>query len=537
MSILVINNGRLTSIKIGKQMTGEKIPGDLKTWDYFGSDPNQLLKWNYDVLQGRSVTLYHTHSPVAAAINKLTNYAIGPGLVFRSQPDWKLLEITQEKAKDWGMRFQKLIHYSFKLLNYYEKQSLVFRTGLMMGDSLLFFDKKYNKNDLPFDLVEAGGDQIDFQKDTENCTLGIYHDDMLRRKGIAQLNKKDRTDFQDSNGDQNVIQFYLKLMARQLRGYPLAYRIIAAAKNNDRWWDATLARAVLEATMFASVKDSTGDVYQQVDELHETLYNEDGMQVNSETMTSKNVANLGSGNIISYTKGGGPVEFSDLKTPSSNFDKMHKAYIEMVGMGTDVPPECVLSSYPTSFTAHKGAINDFKKSYEKKRNTYVNTVNYSVIKELAKYFFMSGLIEMPHPAFFNNAIIQQATLAGIWMGPVPGHINPQQEVTALISARDNALITPADAAAQYGHGGEFEDFIEEWEEQMAMWKSKPKEEQQEAVVEELEEMEEPEEEKQEQPQMIIPMDININMPEGKSVKQIMTVTRDKKGNLEKAIFE
>jgi capsid protein len=327
-----------------------------------------------------------------------------------------------------------------------------------MGDSLLIFDRNSKPFGMPFDLVESGGDQISFQ--AKGTTLGIYHDGLLRRQGVALYGKQEKTPFTDENGDQNIIQFYLKLIARQLRGYPAAYRIIAAAKNNDRWWDATLARAVLEATIFASVKEqNAGDTNLQMEALHDALYNENGNKAN--TLERENVYDIGAGNILSYGKNAGPIEFSDLKTPSGNFDKMQAAYIDMVGMATDVPPEYVLSKYNTSYTAHKGAGNDFIRSYMQKRNRFNYNVDRPVIRELAKYFFMAGLIEMPNPKFFTSAIIQEATIAGKFIGPVPGHINPLQEVNANVKAVDNAFELRSDIAAQYGN--EWDNAIEEWQ--------------------------------------------------------------------------
>lgn len=487
--ILVLRGGQAVPITRGKQMTGEKIPGDLKSWDYFGTDPNELLLYNYDELQGRATTLYHTHGPVTSAINIRTHYAIGHGLVFRSQPDWKTLEIDQKKAEEWGQRFQKLIHYSFKLLNYYEKQSILYRTKGIMGDSLLLFDRQENPFEgVPFDLIETGGDSIDFRKtNKENCTLGIYHDKYKRRQGVA-LYDKERINFRDKNQDQNIIQVFDRLMARQLRGYPLSYRIIAAAKNNDRWWDAMLARAVLEATVFASAKENVpGSLREQAAYMQDKLLDENGNRTNpssSTTLTRENVTELGSGNVFS----GGAVEFTTPKTPADNFDKMQTAFIDIVGMATDTPPEFVMRKYSTSYTARMGASNDFEKSYMFDRASFVDNVNYIVILELAKYFFMNGIIEMLHPAFFNNAIIQRAVLGGFWMGPVPGFINPKQEVDALVIARDNGFITPADAAYSYGQGGEFEDFIEEWGLQMEKWKSKSPDQQKKDMAEEVDEI-------------------------------------------------
>lgn len=466
MEIFIVNGNKISSASRSKQLTGEKVPGDLDSWDYFGTDPNDLLKLNYNILCERATTLFHTHPPVAGAIRKSNTYAIGSGLHFRSQPDWRYLGITKEKAKDWGMRFQKLVHYVFLMLNFYQKQGILFQTADIMGDSLLMFDYTDQTGGKPFDIIETGGDQIDFTASGEDRTLGIIHDKFLRRKGIVQDKSKKEVMFSDENSNQQLIQYFNKQMARQLRGFPLAYRIIAAAKNNDRWWDATLARAVLESIMMAYTSETNGDdPFQQASSLAKTVIKEDGSMPPTSSMA--NVMNQSVGNIYDFT-GKGAIQFTDLKTPSNNFDKFQTAYIELAGMATDVPPEVLMSKYSTSFTAHKGALNDFWKFTVQKRGNFTNTVCYPTLKEVAKYLFVEGLIEMPSPDFFTNPITQMATLSGVWLGPVPGHINPLQEVKALIEAKDNAFTTPADAAAQYG-GGEFEDFIEEWQRQMEEW--------------------------------------------------------------------
>ena len=173
------------------------------------------------------------------------------------------------------------------------------------------------------------------------------------------------------------------------------------------------------------------------------------------------------GNIYQL-KTGGKINFADKKTPANNFDKVQKAYLEIVGMGMGVPYEIMLSAYGGSFSAHKGSLNDFMRIVKHKRNGFINNVCYNIVFEIAKWAFMENIIEMPAPDFFRNPIAQRATLAGIWIGPVPGHINPQQEVNALVTAKDNGFITPADAAAQYGNT-EWDDQIEEWSQQMAEW--------------------------------------------------------------------
>jgi hypothetical protein len=78
------------------------MPGDFETWNELSGDPNQFLRETYDLLSRRSITLYHTYSPITSAIDKTADYAVGDGLFFRSEPDWAELGKTRDYWRDWA---------------------------------------------------------------------------------------------------------------------------------------------------------------------------------------------------------------------------------------------------------------------------------------------------------------------------------------------------------------------------------------------------------------------------------------------------
>jgi capsid protein len=454
--ISIFRNGRFSSFNDGAQMDGEKIPGDLSSWAAYTTDPNYIVQSTYNELSKRGSTLYHTNGPVANAVAMNTNYAIGSGLLFRSQPDGEVLGISEKKLKKWAKKFQKLLHYYSQGINYYEKQALIFSGAMQMGDSLVYFVRE---NDRSFDIVETGGDQIDWSKNEDGKkTLGIIHDQFLRAIGFVDTKGSD-VFFRDKNNDQNVIQFYFKEQPRQLRGFPIAYKMINIAKNNDRFWDATTQRAVLESIMFATASTEKISSQRQAT----ALANANKAQKGSGGLTSavssliSNIKKLGGGNVFEI-KRDDELKFTDLKTPSNNFDKFQDAYIDLAGMSTNTPPEVIKMKYSTSFTAHKGALNDFVISYMKKRRTFERNVAYHYNKEVAKYFILSGMISAP--GFFENEIIQRAWLAGNWLGPVPGHINPLQEVNAQIKQVQSGFKKRSDIVAR--DDVDFDNMIEQW---------------------------------------------------------------------------
>jgi hypothetical protein len=457
--VIIIYNGKnVKRFSGGSEYDGEKIPGDLDKWDVLRSDPNELLQSTYGDLQKRSMTLYHTHQPSGAAINKQTDYAIGPGLVFRSQPDWSTIGKTKEWAKDWGKQFQKVVHFYFQEMNFYEKQPIMLRGAMAAGDSCLNFVRD---NGTLVDLVEFGGDQIAWQESKDGYYLGIKHDDLYRRQGIKLLNGQ-KVDFQNANGDQNVVQFFIKQLPRQLRGYPLMYGVINLAKNDDRHTDATVQRAVMESIIMATSKTEGTDLNQLAENLvKKATENRRGGALSALTETLFGSRKISPGSVLGM-RSGESWEFNDIKTPSNTFDVFKTWIVNYVSMQTGTPPEVMMSKYSTSYTAHRGALNDFEKSYMMKRRTFERHVMYPVIREIAKDAILQGLIDAP--GFFDGSpIIQRAYLQGMTLGPVPGTINPLQEVTAEVKAVDAGFKLRSDGAAKYGN--EWDNFIEEWGEE------------------------------------------------------------------------
>lgn len=471
--IWIFNNGKVKRASIGGQYDGEKMPGDLDGWKILSADSNEIIESTYGELCKRSATLYHTYAPAAAAIEKQTQYAIGSGLIFRSQPDYQTLGWTQERAKDWGKEFQKIIHYYFKSLNFYEKQQLVFRQALFGGDSVLFFIREGDG----FDLVESSGEIIDWAKADGDTTLGVKHDKFYRRQGIFTT-EGDYNAFKDTDGNRNLVMFYDKKLARQLRGYPLVYKIINLAKNDDRHTDAITQRAVIESIILATQKSTGTDFAKQTRNMAAAALRKEKGAGATFTQKIGNFFKMGPGNIYQVGEGEG-MEFTDQKTPSNNFGMFKDWMINYIAMATDTPPEVILSKYSTSFTAHKGALNDFKMSFMQKRTAFTRAVAAPVIEELAKQAIFDGLIEAP--GFFDSPVRRQAYLSGNFIGPVPGAINPLQEVNAKKTAVEQGFQLRSDIAAEYGN--EWDNFIAERAEEERRYFEASPEKQSEAIFE------------------------------------------------------
>lgn len=463
--ITVIRGGSVHTLSSEEvhQYTGEKTGGELRHWKLFGTDPQEFVKYSYSVLASRCATLYHTSSIARACINKPLNYSIGKGLFFKSMPDFEFLGITQEEAKEWGKKFTKLLHYEKKAVKWYKKQKTLAREAKITGDAVMYFLREGNKAGVPFDIVVTQGNAIDWQKNGDNFTLGIKHDEYGRRIGFQSTTSGKTVPFIDKNGDQVAIQFLFPDRAGQLRGFGVYMSEIARAKNLDRIWDAILERMIQEATQLGYFNASSTDVEAQARAMARAAAGITKNNPQLEEISGRTPTKTGGMYIL---KDGEGMTINEMKTPSNNFGTANEWSLNFFSMATNIPPEVVLGQYSTSYTAHKGAFNDFLKVIDSDRQDFIDGVETAVNFEYLKHFIKTGQISV-RSDFWSDYKVQQAYLEGIFLGPVPGHINPLQEVNADEKAVRAGFTLQSSVATKYNM--DFWNAIDLWAEEQDKW--------------------------------------------------------------------
>lgn len=461
MIILYGADGSVISHSDGAQYDGEKTGGELYHWNTFSSAPNDLAKTTYGTLSDRCATLYHTSALVRACVNKPLAYSIGDGLVFRSRIDADYLGISAKKAEAWSRQFTTLLHLEKLEAGYYEKQPMLAREASITGDALLYFLRE-DGDEKPFDLIVEGGHRINWKMSGKNLTLGIEHDDFMRRKAVWRTGTTSALPYVDENGNQNVIQFLLRDRPGQMRGFGCVYSEIARAKGLDRVWDAMIERMVQEAIQLGYFATSYSDPATAAAAM--------AKQARGETPKSGELKDL-SGR--TNMKGGmyifensESMNFNDLKAPGNNFGLANEWAVKMFSMSRGYPPEFLLSEYSTSFTAHKGAMNDAVKKFMLERADFVRMVDYKVNLEYLKHLIRTDQIQVK-PSFWTDYKVRRAYLTGTILGPVPGHINPYVEAKAEQITVSEAFTTRDAVAAKYGN--DWWPMVDEWEAQQARW--------------------------------------------------------------------
>jgi capsid protein len=309
---------------------------------------------------------------------------------------------------------------------------------------------------------------IDAEVNDDRHTLGIRHDRWLRREGFVDSGGN-YVAFRDG-ARQNVAQFYIKRMARQARGWPLSYGVISLAKNDDRHTDATLDTAVMES-MIAWVTESgdpAGDAAQMNALLNGTKVKKGPVAAAMEKIGSVRGALPGS--VLNF-KSGGKMTPVDKKTPGATFSQFKEWMLDYVGMATGTPPEVIMSKYSTSYTAHKGALNDFCRSFMSKREAFTDSVCYPALRETAISLLLRGEIDMP--GFFESERNRRAWLDGVWLGPGMGAINPAQEINAKKTAVEAGFALRGDEAYEVSGATDYEAFTEKRRAEEELFHGKP----------------------------------------------------------------
>ncbi len=469
MAIQIINNsGKSSGFSSAiSNYDGEKTGGELRAMPKYGTDPNDFIRRTYNTLSDRNATLYHTSALARACVNKPLSYSIGDGIVFRSRPSASMLGMSKESAKDWGNRFSQLLHYEKLAVGYYEKQALLVRDAKITGDSVLFFLKEED-TDIPFDLISAGGHIIDATKTDANYNLGIKNDIYSRRTGFFSALSQSEVPFVNPDGSRNAIQMMYKERSGQMRGNGAYYSEIARSKNLDRVWDAVIERVAQEATILGYSKASETDVRRQIQGLAKggiSIGKALGQQQYDPQIRQMQADQLSTGGFM-HLKNDEEMDFLEMKAPGNNFDTINEWAVNMFGMSTGYAPEFLMGKYHSSYSASRSALNDTWKKIKQDRSTFIHVVDRNVNLEYLKYFIATGQIEAPKD-FTKSRAIRLASISGSHLGPVPGHINPLQEVNAEIKADNAGYMTKSDIAQKYGNSND--DDFEQWGEEQRRW--------------------------------------------------------------------
>lgn len=455
----------------------------MRGWRYFGGSSKEDIEDNIDILRQRSRDAYMGVPTAAAALKTMRTNVVAGGLMPTPQVDAKFLGLSEEQS----MKLHEQIIREFSLWadtsscdadrvdNFYKLQQLAFLSYLMNGDALALLPIRADPEPgqpygLKVRLIEAdrvcSPDLYDrlypcevyghkvmqivqgIETDREGTVVAYW---ICNRHPLSSISTMEpgKMEWQrveaygGKTGRKNVLHIMNRERIGQRRGVPMLAPVLEAIKQLGRYTDAEITAAVISAYFTTFVQNASATDAPPFGEMLPP-----DMQVDAADQGS---IELGPGAIVSLNPGE-TVQFADPKHPNSGYDKFTDALIKQIGAALEIPPEVMFKQFSTSYSAARGALNEFWRTCNMQREWFAGDFCQAVYEEWFSEAVAKGRISAP--GYFSDPIIKKAYTGCTWNGPARTNLNPVQEVSAAVKRVEAGFSTAEQETAQMT-GGDF----------------------------------------------------------------------------------
>ena len=467
----------------GANVTKKSLIG----WLFRGGSAKEDIEDNIDTLRQRSRDAYMGIPTASAALKTLCTNVVAGGLIPSPQIDAEVLGLTREQAEE----LQGKIMREFALWadttecdadglgNFYKLQQLAYMGFLMNGDSfalLPFKERPGSQYATKVQIIEAdricspdGYDRLmpDYVRGhhvhsivqgvetNEGGMVVAYwicnrhpHSSLAVQNGMLEWT---RVEAYGAAGRHNVLHVMTRERAGQLRGVPILAPVLETLKQLGRYTQAEIDAAVISAYFTVLVKPASVQTGLPVGQ-----YIPKEAQVDSADPGS---IEMGQGTILSLNPGD-DVAFADPTHPNTAYNAFFDAMIKEIGAGMEIPPEVLEKQFTQNFSAARGALNEFWRVCDVKRDDFVDSFCQPIYEQFLAEAVARGRIQAP--GFFSDPAIRKAYCTCVWPGPARTSLNPKDEVEAAIMRVDAGYSTAQRETAEMTGG----DYMRNMEQRM-----------------------------------------------------------------------
>lgn len=450
-------------------------------WLAGGGSAKEDIEDNLDLLRRRSRDKYMGTPVATAAVNTKRINVLGSGIMPTPLVDADFLGLSAEQAaalqaqivREFDMWADTPSCDAEHIDNFYQLQSVMFTGYVLNGDSFALIDTAdWEDNSQPYKLrlrlIEAdrvcsphGADVLTPAAvdgvAVERIVQGVETDarGAVKAYWVAKNHPLAYTAFlarggQEWNrveaysprtGRQNVLHVMRRERAGQLRGVPMLAPVLEELNQLGLY-----SQAELDAAVVASL--STGFITKENPATGRPLYGEipENIQVDKEDRGS---IELAPGAMYDLNVGE-KVEFPQPGRPNANFSAFYDAVLEQISAAMGIPVEVLNKKFSTSYSAARGALNEFWRECETEREFFNSNFNQPVYEEWFAEAVALGRIEAP--GFFTDPAIRRAYTNCRWNGPARTNLNPKDEVEAAEARVRNGFSTAEEETAQMTGG-------------------------------------------------------------------------------------
>ena len=359
----------------------------LRGWEFYGGSAKEDIEDNIDILRQRSRDAYMGIPTASAALKTMRTNVIAGGLMPAPQIDAEFLGLTPEDAeklqaqivREFALWADTPVCDADRVDNFYKLQQLTFLSYAMNGDAIVLLPTKEQTGQpysLRVRLVEAdrvcspdGFDRLvpctvqghdvhcivqGVETDADGMVVAYWVCDRHPLASNAYTSGGPHWTrveaYTKTTGRRNVLHVMNRERAGQRRGVPMLAPVLEALKQLGRYTDAEITAAVLSAMFTVFVKQGVASDARPFGEMLPP-----DMLIDAQDQSS---IELGPGAILSLNPGE-DVEFADPKHPNTGYDAFTNALIRQIGAALEIPPEVLFKQFTTSYSAARGALNEF----------------------------------------------------------------------------------------------------------------------------------------------------------------------------------
>lgn len=418
------------------------------------------IEYNKETLMARSRQLTMGNSLAVSAIKKFRTNVVGSGLKLKSSISADIAQISEEQAEELERKIEVLWEYWAESTecdfegqnNFYQLQSLTMLTKMRDGECFVALPFRKNPNDI-FDLkiriLDSGlcTSQMTYDKKiingVESDWQGVpiaYH----FRKSYDSFETVRISKFGERTGRRNLLVLMETERVGQKRGVPILAPIMEDIHQITKVRQAEL-KNILVSTIFSVfiTSDNSKTHLKTKEELNNIVDEKDG------------TVKLGAGTITALPPGN-KIEQANPNRQCASLESFISSVAKSIGACLEIPYEVLMSSFNSSYSASRAALNEAWRTYMLHREWHISEFCKPIYAEFLDYIVNNEILELP--GYKENLLIRRAYQGSEWFGSSVGQIDPLKEVKAsevrlrcgLSSlARETKLLTGADYEKVY----------------------------------------------------------------------------------------
>ncbi len=413
-------------------------PRTIGDWAPVDAGVNSVIAASAVSVRARVRQLVRDFPYFARAINILTDYTVGPGIVFQSRIhdrggklDRKACALVEDALARWGDEAD-----AAGRLHLYEMMALAKRQEIECGEFILVTSNPRDRNRyLPLALQMYEPDWLTSQGAVAGAKTSKIHEGIEYDTGTGRTLAYHFTD-PDGWGKtvrieaDRVIHGFKTLRPGQLRGISDFTPGVLVARDLSTYMDTEIDTAKLAAKYLAFV--TTPDI----------LGRQAGTSVNSAGQRTDAMENA----IIEYLRPGEEINIASNPRPGDNFPPMVKLILTMLAVTTGCPYELLSGNYEgMNYSVGKMVRNDFRQLLRPTVGRHVRHFCEPVKRSFFDAAALSG--RLPFRAYFTDPVPWQR---GEWQPPGMESIDPARETKSMIDQTKTGLRSPQEIVKSRG---------------------------------------------------------------------------------------